>query len=903
MRLNFVQCKNSLTSFQMARVFLLTFFVIIMIIGSSLPAGADTYGISTNDPAVTSNGTISATDPNETRGINYFGTGTIFNYGNITTVTAGGAGNSYGVYSVPSARLIYNGGNITSTADANDATVYAIYVLNGFNTVSNDGRITANATGNATAVSGGINTLSSVVTNNGTISASSSAPNFISYGINNFNGVVINSGTVSVTGIGISGAAIGVLTPFGTLNNSGTISATGSGSGLVLVESLNYGNGSVTNSGTIEARSSSSGAAAIAYGIYDGAGGGGYLVNNSGNITVSAIGSGIGTAAQAFGIETNDTVINSGNISATANGFNCSVAGIFSDFSGVINIGNITVSAHDGFNNFAYGISSMGNVTNYGNISVTADTTRSGISASYAFGIDADDPVGVINGGRITVHAQGLTAYALGISSTANAVVNNSGEITVSADGSDSHAYGVYFNNGGTLTNTGVIRAGGDNAYEVYVNAGTVNLVNRYNMTLDGNPAKGSIFLNAGSTINLNNSLFSVTAVPVHFNTQYRIFEGTGTVNGAFGSIVQPQNPAVSLLYHNQGTAGSIDDAVSLSYHPNASPALEGVNIGRFLLTTFLDPVRQYQINGFLEGMISGKPVQVAVNDTVASDAPVNLIPSAANENVYFIPYYGGLNNSSGTLGYNARLYGLTVGYDKRLGYHQLGFHLGIGRAEADFNGTEFPFNTKEHQNIISLGLQGLSHWGNWILRGDLTGFYGYNDYSALSGLNFDALETANYNSCGTTENLMTGYTIKVGSNVIYPEIGLNHVWIRQDSFNTSASFGGWQTDVSSVNDNLFQALGNIRWLNRFSLQSLSFTTSAAVGGRYRINNGNLTIDQTVPGSSPVTIAADQERKAATASLSLAVMKNNFSAELAYNGDYSSDITRHTGWLKLAYAF
>jgi hypothetical protein len=918
----------------MVKVFLVISLVTFLALGSSPPAGADTYGLSSNDPVLNFEGTISVTDANQTRGIDYSGTGTVKNYGDITTVTTGGAGISLGIYyqlASPSGE-IGNSGNITASSVANSAAANTIYAPLGINAVTNDGRITANAIGTADAASCGIYALNAVVTNNGTIAASASGSGgTVVQGVYNFlSGGLINNGTISASGNSTGGNVsvfAAITSGGGQTVNSGTLSATGSGSGTIESYALVAGNGPTINSGAIAASASSTGAVSRAWGILGNVG----SINNNGNISASATGV-TGTTASAYGIYTNGNVINSGNVSATADSDICKVSSITSTVSGVTNTGNvttvansitegeaygivsigavsnsgnITVTAHGGLSNKSNGIYAIDSITNSGNISVTADTTRGGVISSVARGIFANGvAVNVNNDGRITVHAQGVTAYSFGIYSIAGAAVNNSGEIIVSAVGSTSVAYGITYGVGGILTNTGVILAGDDNAYEVYVAAGTVNLLNRYNMTLDGNPAKGSLLLNAGSAINLNGSEFSVTAAPdTRFYTRYRIFYGTGTVNGAFGSVAPAQNPAVSVLYHDQGTAGSVDDTVSLSYHPRTSPFLEGINVNRYLLYASLAPVQQQQVNGFLNSLLPGPPIQLAANDTVASDAPGSLVKSIPDENVYVIPYYAYLDKDSNRLGYEVNSTGFTAGYEKRFGWTQLGFHLGYGFADVDFKGSDFPKSTEDQQKIFSLGIQGMTRWGNWTLRGDLTGFYDHHDYEGVSGVNFEAHEKADYDSLGTTENLLGGYAFKAGPNVFLPEIGLNHTWVRQEGFKTSASFGGWETENSSVDNNLFQALASVRWLSRFSLREIPCTTSLTLGGRYRLNNDDLSVQQSVPGSSPVMVTSDQDRAAATASFSLALRKGNISSELAYSGDYSDDNIMHAVWFKFAYAF
>jgi hypothetical protein len=645
-------------------------------------------------------------------------------------------------------------------------------------------------------------------------------------------------------------------------------------------------------------------------------------VANTGQITISLDKQGV---VYGYGIHTQPGVVtNSGAITTSAkSGIGATSSyvesqGIFANGSAIYNSGAISAQASASCDRLvyagtdatakAYGIyGNLGAVTNTGNI--TARAVSSSVPANwdgaYAYGIYSNSAA-VTNSGNISATASAANgAYAFGIYSRGVAV-NNSGNITVSATGAATRAfaYGIYIDDTATLTNTGIIRAADSNAYEVKITGGTVTLVDRYHMHLDGTPSKGSIYVDAGATLNLNNALLTATAENIRFNTEYKIFDGIGTVIGNFSGARFTTNPAVTLLYHDQGTVGSADDTVSLSYHPATSSVLKGVEVTGQFMGAAIDPVRERQAHSLMEGLISGSTsIQVAAGGSTASDAqPVLLKISPPESSVYFIPYYVRLKNTSDALGYTTNSAGVAAGYDRHFGAHQLGFHLGVGSADSSFSGREFPADTSDRQTLLNLGLHGLSRWGKWTVRGDATGFYDRHDYSAVTGMNFEGRESANFNSYGTAENLAAGYTFRWGSHVFLPEIGVNHVWIRQDAF-TSHAAGGWQTDYAAADSNQVYGTAALRWLGRFALADFVWTPSVAMGGRCRLTNGSLTIDQTVPGSSTVTISADQNRTAMMASASLAIAKGSFSAEASYNGEYSADTTLHAVWLKFGYMF
>jgi len=786
---------------------------------------------------------------------------------------------------------VVNRENISMTANGDTTGTYLDTSFTAFglnsptvNAVNNSGRIDLTANGGVPSAGGNSAFTAIGIYSGGTVINSSninlsatggSGGNFVSMtlatGIQSINsGYVTSNGNISVKATGGSGGmineavAIGILSNGGAVTSSGNVNATatgGSGGMINLAEAIGITStsGAVTSSGNINATatgdSGSMFSLAEAIGIQSVTSG---AVTNSGNVnaTANTVGSGgMNASAAATGIQTGGVVINSGNINATA----------------------ILGSGVSGSVATACGISSAGGqVTNSGNINVTA----SGGSGS-----------------------PGVTAFGI---QSFNGTVTNSGFITASATSGGSiptTAGGIYFPNGGTLTNTGIIRTTGDNAYEVYAVNGALNLANRYNINLDGNPARGSIF--SGGAVNINNALLSATAAGGLFNTEYRIFDGPGTVNGSFGGLVQPLNRAVTLVYHDQGTAGSSDDTVSLIYHPGTSPILEGVNVIRRSIGFSMELVRQQQINAFLEGLLSeGRPVRLAAADHIASDAHHGIVKSSPDNGVFFIPYYADLDKDSDSLGYNANFFGFTTGYEKNFGRNQLGFHVGYGHADIDFSGADFPRYTQEQQDIATFGLHGMGTRGNWTLRGDLTGFYGHHDYSGATGVNLDAIENAGYSSVGITDNIMAGYTFRLGPDVLFPEIGLNHIWVRQDGFTGYPNSSlGWPTTYSSMDNNQLQARASLRWMRLFDKKGIPCLSTLGVGGRYRITDDSLSLQQTVPGSAPVTVQANQERAAATAVLSLTVKTGSLDTELAYNGEYSSESILHGVWIKLRYSF
>ncbi|HPA14851.1 MAG TPA: autotransporter outer membrane beta-barrel domain-containing protein [Desulfobacterales bacterium] len=605
-----------------------------------------------------------------------------------------------------------------------------------------------------------------------------------------------------------------------------------------------------------------------AYGIYTSAAGPG--IENLGDITVTAHG-GTGTTiapANALGIysDSGDPVINSGDITATAIGgtaataATASASGIYMDSFGTVNnTGDITATAIGG----------------------TAATTAS----ASAYGIYLDSGGTVTNSGNITVTAIGGTAAT-----------------------ASSSAYGIYLGGDSTLTSTGVIRTFADSAYEVRVASGTTTLKDRYNLNLDGDPGTGSIYVAAGAGLDLNDSDLTLSSVGESFrwNTEYQIFDNNGTITGNFDTV-SALNPNVAVTYHDQSTATGADDTVSIAYRPIASPFLEGFDLLRRSVTMTGGMVDDRLSTYFFHpDLAAGNPTKsrlYAEAGNVATDGSWNTAPNAFSNGFFLTPYYADIDKDTSPAGYESDAIGFVTGYERRNDNHLYGFHLGIGHNELDFTGNGFSGN-KEDQDVLTAGVHAMGSLYNWTWRGQVTGFYGWHDYEGLTGVGLQMHESADYESSGTSSNLMGGYLFKLGSHRLLPEAGLNHLWLRRDSFTTDADDANWDANCSSLDEHQLTAVASLRWLTRIRTGGVLMTPSVAAGVRYLLTGDEIDAHQSVAGSAPITVKSDQDDLTGTASASLLFsMKSNLSMELAYNGEYGDETTAHSAWLRFHYLF
>jgi len=467
----------------------------------------------------------------EAVGISAYGDVTMVNGGPILAystgafdVTAVDAYSSHGNVSVDNLLA----GTITATAYGGKAVAVDAYAKTGSVTVSNEGTITATSTKNsATGIYAHSTGGDASVTNSGTVSATGG--NYVnSTGINVVAGgdaTVTNSGSIdfsgghyaTATGIhatGVSGA---------TVTNSGSI--TGNGATVYGVNAYASGGlASVANSGVITLTGNSlTGIRAYSSGSY---------VNNTGSISLTAYHDKY-TQTQGTGIKAS-SVNNSGSITVASNGPIGTAEGIYANGSAGINAnvnnsGTITVVTNGLLGN-AEGINGSGGnvyIVNSGDISVSANPSKY-TYPSFAQGVNVETGgnVGILNSGSITAQTDSGTADGLFVFGEGYTQIINSGSIT--ATGSTS-ATGISISagNGGSemVDNSGTITVAGNTAFGIQTGFGS---------NTDGNVAvtnSGDIAVSSGFQAHGVNDYGSSTG-NVSFDNSGTIEVGTRVAAG-----------------------------------------------------------------------------------------------------------------------------------------------------------------------------------------------------------------------------------------------------------------------------------------------------------------------------------------------------------------------------------
>ncbi len=98
-------------------------------------------------------------------------------------------------------------------------------------------------------------------------------------------------------------------------------------------------------------------------------------------------------------------------------------------------------------------------------------------------------------------------------------------------------------------------------------------------------------------------------------------------------------------------------------------------------------------------------------------------------------------------------------------------------------------------------------------------------------------------------------------------------------------------------------AAAALQWLSSFVHDDVRVTPSLALGVRQLLTDAEASLVQSVPGAAPVLVRSEQDRTALTLSGSLLLTRTPHALSLAYDGDYSPDVQRHSFWLRYSWLF
>lgn len=267
----------------------------------------------------------------------------------------------------------------------------------------------------------------------------------------------------------------------------------------------------------------------------------------------------------------------------------------------------------------------------------------------------------------------------------------------------------------------------------------------------------------------------------------------------------------------------------------------------------------------------------------------------------FLVPYYsttsiGGDSSSSGNM------FGIVGGLSKEFADGSLvGVHLGIESGSYDADDEDISSDALSGL----FGVHGRYNLGlfNSYVRGELNLYFSSYDYD----FNFANTSSDNSNSIGYGVGLYYGADFALGGfGVLNPEIGLIYQGFSQDDVSVTGqnvAINNQQYSFDNPNDLFLQAA--VRYSYAYELGGGSAVVPTVLLGVRQL----LTDDKySVTGQLGTGYAFDYDisRDSTTFITEIGVAYNfseTFSLSLNYNGDFGSDVTTHSGFLKVVGRF
>ncbi len=667
-------------------------------------------------------------------------------------------------------------------------------------------------------------------------------------------------------------------------------------------------------------------------------------INDTGIIGSIFCVAGIGNDNETIGIE------NRGDISidlSSADG-RMVLFGLFTTGT-VNNIADISITARGGTAGSiftpadadAYGINSTGGaVTSSGDITVTAragtgcsDSAYSSARAS-AYGIKSDGGA-VISTGDITVTARG--GYTAGsISASADAVgirgsgsIQTDGLITVRAvagrerPGSSSpfnnaDATGVWITNTATLLSKGLIRVdaalspgltgGSLTARQVYVEKGTTTItgyameINTQTQTEFTAAYEGAVALGTDPTaaaVFSNATLYPVLGQNFSGETSYEI---PMLVAGAAAGDQFTSMAALPVDYKGSLVSGNGLQKIKIDFAPKAStPLLSSRALNRFgaqghdlvgasLLSNIVLPAMTPEL-GYLD-----RPEYLLAS----LDTPLDALPPRDKKKVAFATPVLLKSRDNSAIGYKAETVGLLGGHTRSIRDDLFtGFHLGVNTGEVKYTGTGYDRRSEEI-STCSLGLHGVYiHDDRWLLTGIGSFFYSESDTLNTDPSN---MESASYDAFSTRVDTTLGYLVRLGNQILLPEVGLAWAWNNREGF-TTANQSNLDITYGAMDEHEIYAKLGLKWFaNLQGIYGWTVRPTLCIGVTRAVTDAESSNTMGV-GTFTQLITDYADRTTVTSEAGVTFARDRFEFSAGYSGGYSDNVRTDMFRLQAAIGF
>jgi len=400
-------------------------------------------------------------------------------------------------------------------------------------------------------------------------------------------------------------------------------------------------------------------------------------------------------------------------------------------------------------------------------------------------------------------------------------------------------------------------------------------------------------------------------------DTPYYLIENDdGTINGKWGGLEKGySNPNYSVQWYNPNELDN-NSAVIFSYTPvpddTNNTTLNNVNsaISPIIGGMAGDQIIVSNLSGFISIYsptfinVSGFHKQrvllasAGVSDVGYSES---IAPMSNKSFVWLMPIYMQINAND--LGFDSNSYGFTLGIGKKFN-NSFGTEIYAGylnnNIDFDIKGAD-----KEDQDFYFGGLNIIYSPKPYFAKFMILGFKADHDYTGYTGLNYELVEKADYDSYGIRFDLTGGYVFGKRTRFI-PQVGLSYAYYNTDDF--------W-TDVPS-NQNLIRRYESEN-LNIFKfIAGADLISDLKTSGKTGVSIfGGLKIEQAVSNNDISTInyapnqpkyKLEKEISNTTSILNAGVVfkyGKNWSFDISGAYNFNSDYQAFTGKAILKYKF
>lgn len=877
---------------------------------------------------------------------------------------------AYGVDIWSSIGNFTNSGDITVTATGGYAEAYGIYAGGDIGNFTNNGNITAtaNATGGYATAHGVSAYYISSFRNTGNITVTATGGNAEAYGmeawdyIDNFT----NSGNmvVSATATGGNARAAGVYVEsnIGNFTNTQTITATAESDGDAYAFGVNSGDiGNFTNNRNIIATANAIGQTAYAFGV-DASSIGNFT--NTGNIIVTANATATyNVGAEAYGVWANQigNFTNTGTliVKSIANGTalyeNISTSyGIYtSHIDNFFNNGTLDVYAESIFSNptedvlisaggvYVSEIDSVGNFTNEGTIKVTAYANGE-VANSVAinvFGADLATLNYFNNTGSLEVYVNSkyqnatINAAALKVTDSSNASLTNNGTMKVvlnlpsNANMTNVNASVFWIeNSNATISNYGNTsvesNVAGPNLRTLYV-AGTsdVTLRDKFAITFGApgvNPGTRPIYVGSGSSLNLNNAILvaRIDSRNLKYDVKYYLIENHGVVTGQWGGLEKGyvndqinvywagedmgENSAVKFVY-SQPTRSVIDSAMA--------PAIGGLAQGGIIMTHINNMIDIYAPFGAIGSLLlsdkTDLPIMFAASAVSDAGLPLKVGKDRPGFGMWLMPLYTRVTD--GGIGFDADVYGFALGFGGMV-TDRFGLDVYGGYVRSNLGYKIKGADSSSIDTAVGGLLMRYELGNNYFVRllGEVHS--SSNDYKGKTGMDFELIEKASYDSWGASGELLFGKVFEFGRVKVVPEVGVGYGYYDTDSFKSKVRdrsgvrVENWERYYRPDSVDVWKFIGAVNGV-------VKLTDRVKVYGTLRLEQAISDNDISVvnwinwdPTRHKLTKSIGDTNIMVDVGVGIDIVKN---LKLTFGGraDFNSDYSAYTGRVQLRYTF